>query len=123
VPPRILIVDDDVHVASALRRMLRSYTVEVCASGADAVELCVREEFDLILCDVMMPGLSGMDVYQRLEALRPDVLSRMVFVTGGTFTPHITAFMDRIPNLVLEKPVPRAVLLEVVARMTARAGD
>jgi CheY-like chemotaxis protein len=117
VPPRILIVDDDAHVAAAMRRQLRAYEVDVCGSGAEAIEICLRESYDLILCDVMMPGLSGMDVYKRLSQLRPDVVPRMVFVTGGAFTPHITAFLESIPNRVLDKPVPRAVMLGVVAAM------
>jgi CheY-like chemotaxis protein len=117
VPPRILIVDDDAHVASAMRRQLRAYEVDLCGSGAEAIEICLRENYDLILCDVMMPGLSGMDVYKRLSQLRPEVVPRIVFVTGGAFTPHMTAFLESIPNRVLDKPVPRAVMLGVVADM------
>lgn len=102
-----------------MRRQLRGYAVDVCSSGAEAIERCTTENYDLILCDVMMPGLSGMDVYQRLADMRPEMVSRIVFVTGGTFTPQITSFLDRIPNQVLDKPVPRAMMLEVVVRMTS----
>ena len=118
MPPRILIVDDDAHVAGALRRLLRGFDPDVCSSGADAIARCTSAEYDLILCDVMMPGMSGMDVHLRLAELRPEMVPRVVFVTGGTFTPEITAFMDRVTNLVLDKPVPRELLLDVVAKMT-----
>jgi CheY-like chemotaxis protein len=121
VPPRILIVDDDAHVANAMHRLLRGHDVDVCGSGAEAIARCTTEDFDLVLCDVMMPGLSGMDVYKRLGELRPEMVPRIVFVTGGTFTPEISIFMDHVPNLVLDKPVLRAVLLDVVARMTMAA--
>ena len=118
MPPRILIVDDDAHVAGAMRRLLRGYAVDVCDSGAAAVARCVSEDYALVLCDVMMPGQSGMDVYNRLAELRPEMIPRIVFVTGGTFTPEITSFMGSVSNLVLDKPVPRALMLEVVGRMT-----
>ena len=123
VSPRILVVDDDVRVAGAVRRILRGYTVEICESGARAVERCLEVDYDLVVCDVMMPGMSGMDVHRRLTELRPEMVERIVFVTGGTFTPSITEFMDRIPNVVLEKPVPRPLLLQVVARMTGTSFD
>src|SRR5687767_13211246 len=123
VSPRILVVDDDVRVAGAVRRILRGYTVEICESGARAVERCLEVDYDLVVCDVMMPGMSGMDVHRRLSELRPEMVERIVFVTGGTFTPGITEFMDRIPNVVLEKPVPRPLLLQVVARMTGISSD
>ena len=123
VPPRILIVDDDIRVAAALRRILRDYTLELCYSGAEAVERCLEGDYDLVLCDMMMPGLSGMDVYLRLTELRPEIIPRIVFVTGGTFTPGITAFMDRISNLVVEKPVSRPLLLQIVAQLTGGSLD
>ena len=123
MPPRILIVDDDIRVAGALRRILRGYTVELCHSGAEAVERCLEGDYDLVLCDMMMPGMSGMDVYLRLTELRPEIIPRIVLVTGGTFTPAITGFMNRISNLVVEKPVPRPLLLQIVGQMTGGCLD
>ncbi len=112
---RILIIDDDPIVGNALRRWLRGHQVEVCCSGADAIVLCQQNDYDLIFCDVMMPFLSGAEVHQRLSALRPEVVPRIVFVTGGTFTPQVTDFMLKVANRVLEKPVDRKTLAEVLA--------
>ena len=119
---RILVVDDDLNVAKALCRRLRGHEVSMAGSGAEAISLCLAGDYDLILCDVMMPNLSGADVHQRLTALRPEVVPRIVFVTGGTFTPHVTEFMDKVPNRVLEKPVDRETLAGVIAEFQ-RAGS
>jgi CheY-like chemotaxis protein len=112
---RILVVDDDVNVARAMCRRLRGHDVQVASSGVDAVMLCMRGDFDLILCDVMMPNLSGVGVHQRLSILRPEMVPRIVFVTGGIFTDEVTAFMERVENRILEKPVDREVLAGVLA--------
>ncbi|HWM88747.1 MAG TPA: response regulator [Kofleriaceae bacterium] len=112
---RILVVDDDLNVARALCRRLRGHHLEVAGSGAEAVVLCQRNDYDLILCDVMMPNLSGAGVHQRLSALRPEVVPRIVFVTGGVFTAEVTAFMAGVANRVLEKPVDRETLAAVIA--------
>jgi len=119
---RILVVDDDLNVAKALCRRLRGHDVAMAGSGAEAIALCLANHYDLILCDVMMPNLSGADVHQRLTALRPDIVRRIVFVTGGTFTPHVTEFMDSVPNRVLEKPVDRETLAGVLTEFQ-RAAD
>lgn len=113
-PLRILVVDDDLNVAKALCRRLRGHEVSMAGSGAEAIAMCLANDYDLILCDVMMPNLSGADVHQRLTVQRPEVVPRIVFVTGGTFTPHVTEFMDGVSNRVLEKPVDRETLAGVI---------
>lgn len=112
---RILVVDDELGVARALCRRLRGHQLEVAESGAEAVALCERNDYDLILCDVMMPNMSGAGVHQRLSALRPEVVPRIVFVTGGVFTPDVRAFLAGVANRVLEKPVDRETLAAVLA--------
>lgn len=112
---RILVVDDDFNVARAMCRLLRGHQVEVAESGAQAVELCLANDYDLILCDVMMPNLSGAGVHQRLSSLRPEVVPRIVFVTGGMFTAEVLDLMSRVDNRVLEKPVDRGLLAAVIA--------
>jgi CheY-like chemotaxis protein len=58
----------------------------------------------LIICDVMMPRMTGMDIYAELSRALPEILDRIVFITGGAFTPSARAFLDTIPNQRLEKP-------------------
>lgn len=122
---RVMIVDDDVMVSSAVRRTLaREHDVEVVTSSRQALELLQGpkgQEVDVILCDLMMPDLTGMDVHAQLAASAPEVARRMVFVTGGAFTPAARAFMDRVENARVDKPFDPAKLREQVRGWVAQA--
>ena len=104
---RILIIDDEPMILSALRRAIGAeYRVTCVSDGRDALARLKRgERFDVILCDLMMPELTGMDLHDELAKAAPDVVERMIFVTGGAFTPRAREFLDRIPNARVEKPV------------------
>ena len=108
IPPRlrVLIIDDDRLVARVLKRALSTHEVMVCHSGSEAMGiLATIEHFDLILCDLMMPDVSGIDVYDHLFERNSSHLSRFVFVTGGAFTPQSQEFLMRVNAAVLTKPV------------------
>ena len=60
--------------------------------------------FDVILCDVMMPQMTGIELHGELGLISADQQERMIFVTGGTFTPKARAFFDKAPNALIEKP-------------------
>ena len=112
---KILIVDDQPTLAKAIRRMLADHDVSVVASGREALDKVeAGERFDVILCDVMMPELSGMDVHAQLVPLAPDQAAKMVFMTGGAFTTHASEFFDRVANPTIEKPFDRAALFAVI---------
>ncbi len=122
---RVMIVDDDVMVSSAVRRTLaREHDVEVVTSSRQALELLrgpKGREVDVILCDLMMPDLTGMDLHAELAAVVPEVSRRMVFVTGGAFTPAARSFMDRVENARVDKPFDPQKLREQVRGWVARA--
>jgi two-component system, cell cycle sensor histidine kinase and response regulator CckA len=112
---RILIVDDDPMVGRALLRVLaRDHDVTLAMSGSVALEFLSVDNFDLILSDLMMPEMTGMDLHARLSVLFPDHARRMIFLTGGAFTPRAREFLDRIPNLHFEKPVDSLNLRSLV---------
>jgi CheY-like chemotaxis protein len=100
----VLIVDDDVKVAQALARMLRDHDTTLAGSGTEAIELLRSRDFELVLCDLMMPGVSGVDVYESIAQSKPDVAARIVFVSGGAFTDRGQSFLERVPNARLDKP-------------------
>ena len=104
--PRVLIVDDEVLVAQGLERTLsRHYDVVLAYGGRQAAELMVRDhDFDVILCDLMMPELAGSDLFAVVEASWPHLAARIVFMTGGAFTKETTGFLERVPNPRLDKP-------------------
>jgi signal transduction histidine kinase len=102
---RILLVDDEPLLLNSMRRQLRRYDVTICTSGREAVGLCRREDFDVILCDLMMDDWTGMDVYERLKRLRPGAERRIIFLTGGAFTSRAKQFVDEVDNACLAKPL------------------
>jgi two-component system, cell cycle sensor histidine kinase and response regulator CckA len=102
---RVLIIDDDPLVASSLRRLLASREVHIADSGRRGIEMLREDdEFQVVLCDLMMPEVSGMDVYETVLEERPDLAERFIFMTGGAFTERARAFLERVPNPKLEKP-------------------
>jgi two-component system cell cycle sensor histidine kinase/response regulator CckA len=105
-PGQVLVVDDDPMIGATLRRVLaKEHDVTVVTDGRQALDLLVGGRcFDVILCDVMMPNVTGMDLYAELSRALPGIVDRIVFTTGGAFTPAGRSFLDSIPNQRLEKP-------------------
>ena len=97
---RILVVDDEPGICSSLRRILgQPYETETTTSAREALRLIqAGERFDLILCDLMMPELTGMELHQELREIAPDQADRMVFLTGGAFTPSARRVPRRDPQ-------------------------
>jgi signal transduction histidine kinase len=118
---RVLVVDDEPAMGRALHRTLRDHLdVVALTSAKEALDLISGGEcFDVILSDVMMPEVSGMDLYASLLEIAPQQAQRMIFVTGGAFTPAAREFLDRVPNPRLEKPVEATNLLAMVAGLTS----
>jgi CheY-like chemotaxis protein len=99
-------VDDERNVRDVLQALLkRRYEVTAAASVAEARErLTESGDWQLILCDLMMPMVTGMEVHAELAAAVPDQADRIVFLTGGAFTTHARDFLKRVPNDRFEKP-------------------
>jgi len=113
---RILIVDDEAALRQVMTRMLSSHEVVSAASGHDALAILEQDRaFDLILCDLMMPGMSGIDVHQWLVSHDPLLAGRLVFMTGGAFGPSAAEYLSDAGNLKLEKPFTRSEFKEVVS--------
>jgi PAS domain S-box-containing protein len=122
---RILVVDDDVLVGRAVGRMLSAQHAVVTRSSArEALDELGRAHagYDVVLCDLMMPDMSGMELHARLRELDPALADRTIFITGGAFTPGAREFLARVPNPRLEKPFDPDRLRELVAGMLARRG-
>jgi CheY-like chemotaxis protein len=78
------------------------------------------EEFDVILCDLMMPDLTGMDIYERILQIRPEIARQLVFMTGGAIGLRSEAFLDAVPNRRLHKPFRREDLAGIVRQALSR---
>jgi PAS domain S-box-containing protein len=103
---RVLVVDDEQMVAMAVRRSLASHHDVVTLNVTEEALALLRsgERFDVILCDVMMPNMTGVDFYREVERVAPEEVKKIVFLTGGAFAIQTREFLDRIPNLRVEKP-------------------
>jgi PAS domain S-box-containing protein len=123
--PRILAVDDEPQIVSFLKRALgRDYHVIEACSGREALDAVTRNpDFAVILCDLMMADVTGMDVYRRLQDEYPDLVERFVVITGGAFTPEAETFVEEEPVLVLRKPIDLALLRDTVREHAARSAE
>jgi len=113
----ILVIDDEPRVAAAIQRCLSArHEVSVAASAADALHLLGEgARYDAVVCDLMMPDMSGMEFYAELEARLPDLAKRVVFMTGGAFTPRAQQFLSRVESRCIGKPIDFAALEAMVA--------
>jgi len=115
---RILVVDDEPLVIRTVKRILsKEHDLVVTEAATEALALCASgEKFDLILCDLMMPEMTGMDLHRELSLVAPDQADRMIFVTGGAFTEKARRFLSETPKEHLEKPFASANLRAIVQR-------
>ena len=116
---RILIVDDDEGVRTALRRLLgRDHALVTASSGEEACSILETDSrFDLVLCDLMMPRMTGMDLHEWLLKHNPKLARRVVFVTGGAFTPRASEYLEGVENLRVDKPFDGTNLHKLVAEL------
>jgi len=123
---RLLIVDDEVVFSGSLRRLFSNeHDVTVVNRGSEALgRLRGGERFDAILCDLLMPEVTGVELYTELRQIAPDQADCMIFLTGGAFSDSSQRFLDGISNRWFEKPcnldLLRAAVREVVVRNGGR---
>lgn len=102
---KILVVDDEPAIIEVISLMLPECEVEGTTRAADALERVAEKDYDLILCDLMMPDMSGIEFYECLKHTRREAIARrVVFMTGGAFTESARHFLKNIPNPCIEKP-------------------
>ncbi len=113
----VLVVDDEPAVGMVLSRILREHDVRVVTSAKDALEILASgKRFDVIFSDLMMPQMTGMDFYEELRRRSPEDAGRIVFATGGAFTPAAAEFLDQVGNERIEKPFTPKTVREMVLR-------
>ena len=119
---RVLVIDDEPAVCTAIRRLLgRAHRIEAVTSPVEALSLMQRDDgYDLILCDLMMPEMTGMELHARLVAAGSPLAERMVFLTGGAFTPVARAFLEQVSNPRVDKPFDGPALIAVVSELIGR---
>ena len=108
-------VDDEEEVCQAFSRLLgAAHDVVAVTSGTQALLQLRASVFDLVFCDLMMPEMTGMDLFRRLLREMPEVTDRIVFMTGGTFGSGVEEFLASIGNERIDKPFDRARVMALV---------
>jgi CheY-like chemotaxis protein len=119
----ILVVDDEPEVAEILRELLSQdgHSVDTATDGAVALEKILARAYDAILSDNRMPGLDGPGLYRELERRYPELLPRMILVTGDVLTPSTQEFLRRTRIPTLYKPFDPERTRRVVQRVLRAA--
>jgi len=124
---RVLVVDDESVVAHTLKVLLQGeHDLVVAQSGAEALELLQGEaataaSYDAILCDLMMPGMTGMELFEVLRREYPTLAGRVVFMTGGVSMMRVSEFLESVPNAKFEKPFDIAELRRTLHTLVAKS--
>ena len=115
---RVLVIDDERLVGEAIARSLaEDNDVEVVTEAQQALaRIESGQKYDVVLCDLMMPVMTGMDLYAEIVRRAPQITGRIVFMTGGAFTPRARSFLENVVNPCLEKPLDMSKLRSIIAK-------
>jgi PAS domain S-box-containing protein len=116
---RVLVIDDELQIANTLRDLLSTdHEVVATTTGAEGLAaIHSGADFDVIFCDLMMPGMSGIDLFERLRDEGKGLEKRIVFMTGGAFTTPIAEFLASVENRRVEKPFSLGLVERIVRDM------
>jgi CheY-like chemotaxis protein len=115
---RILVVDDDPEILDLLATMIATegHEADTAADGRAALEKIAAREYDLILCDIIMPGLDGAGLYEALQRRWPHLLGRLVFISGyaDALDERLRGFIAQNSVPIISKPFKRAQISEAI---------
>jgi signal transduction histidine kinase len=120
----VLVIEDEPALGRVLQRLLTPHQVTVVNRAHEALtRLASGDVFDLILCDLMMPEMTGMDFHAELSRTSPETAARVVFMSGGAFTPGAREFLETTSNRRIDKPLDTTRLRRLVEESVAHAGE
>jgi len=121
----ILLLDDDIDLADTIKKLLEShnFVVTTVPNGVEGVKEIMRFDFDLIMCDMMMPHMPGDMFYFAVERAKPHLCPRFIFITGYPDKPEVANFLGGLPEaVVMHKPVSNEELIRTISFVLKRAG-
>ena len=126
-PQRLFVIDDEPSIRAAIKRFLtrRKWEVEEAEDGREALEILLRsepKEYDVVMCDLRMPHLSGGELYRELLGKRPDLVRRLLFSTGDVVSSDASNFLAESGRPVIEKPFELARLEELLTQIVRENG-
>jgi len=121
---RIMVIEDDQKLGKLVQRIfLGEHDIVLFAEAREVLDRIIAgESFDLVLCDLMLPGMSGMVFHERVERVAPELVARVVFLTGGPCTESARDFLERTDIRHIRKPFTAAELRDGVRVHLQRVG-
>lgn len=118
----ILLVDDDRELAETLKLLLesRNFVVTTAGDGVQALREVIDFDFDVILCDMMMPAMPGDMFYLAVQKTKPELCKRFIFITGHGDNPKVEKFLKEVDGVVLFKPVLTDELVRMISLVLQR---
>jgi signal transduction histidine kinase len=122
---RILVIDDEPQIVDIVKRVLRTEHDTVGVVGARSALALLQNDaaFDVIFCDLMMPEMSGVELFEELQRTAPELARRVVFLSGGAFTPTARQFLSQVENVHVPKPFDQKTLRAVVREQLGRLDE
>jgi DNA-binding response OmpR family regulator len=119
---RVLLLEDDELFKGIIKEFLESnfYDVVAVGNGTDGVRAVLKEDFDIVICDMMMPKLPGDMFYTAVERMRPHLCRRFIFITGHRGNQKVNDFIKLVKGTMLNKPFHMDDLLEAIACVQVR---
>ncbi len=121
----ILLLDDDIELADTVKLLLEAhnFVVTTAKNGVEGLREVMAMDFDVIICDMMMPTMPGDMFYLAVQKVKPNHCKRFLFVTGHGRDAKISDFLQKTDGLVLFKPVPTDELLQMISLVLQRNGN
>jgi DNA-binding NtrC family response regulator len=119
---KVLLLEDDVQFKEIMNEFLQSNGFEVVAvqNGVEGVHEVLAGDFEVVLCDMMMPTLPGDMFFRAVERMRPHLCDRFIFMTGHRGSPKVNDFIRSVNGTILSKPFQVEDLLEMIAFVQVR---
>jgi|SRR5215203_1181390 len=119
----ILLLDDDYELSDALKLLLesRNFMVTAVSDGAEGLREVLKIDFDVIICDLLMPTIPGDMFYLAVKKLKPALADRFLFITGHAGNPKVEGFLESIDALVIHKPVLIDELINMISLVLRNA--
>ena len=113
----VLLLDDDVDLADTLKSLLEShnYIVTTVKNGVEGLREVMAMDFDIIMCDMLMPAMPGDMFYLAVERIKPHLCPRFIFLTGHADNPKVSEFLQKIDATALYKPVTNEELIHTIS--------
>ncbi len=117
----VLLVDDEPDIRRSISKFLirSGWSVDLADSGAEGLRLLERGQYQAVLCDLRMPGMSGHEFYRQLQGLHSPVIDKLIFMTGDVVSPEASRFLQEAARPVLSKPFTLTDLMEVLAQVVS----